>query len=157
MSAPTVVAQSRTIPVSVDFAYEKTLPLPLPKLFRHWYGPLPPIKSIRDEPPSWDTVGQTRTIVLAGTGTLREQLTRIDPPRGFDYRITGITGPLAPLVAVIEGQWRFEPAGAVTKVTWQWTVTPRTSAAKLAMTPFAYIWRGYAGKALAELEKQLVT
>ena len=71
MPAPTVVAQSRTIPVSVDYAYEKTLPLPLPTLFRHWYGPLPPIKSIRDEPPSWDTVGQTRTIVLTGTGTLR--------------------------------------------------------------------------------------
>ncbi|HEY5853666.1 MAG TPA: SRPBCC family protein [Aldersonia sp.] len=156
MPPPTVVAQSRTIPVSVEYAYDKTLPMPMPTLFRHWYGPLPPIKQIRDEPPSWDTVGQTRTIVLAGTGTLREQLTRVDPPHGYDYRITGITGPLAPLVGVIEGAWRFEPAGAVTKVTWQWTITPRTRAAQLAMPPFTFVWRGYARSALAELEKLLV-
>ena len=67
--------------------------------------------------------------MLTGTGTLRQQLTSVDPPRGYDYRITGITGPTAPLVAVMKGEWRFEPVGAVTKVSWQWTVAPRSSAA----------------------------
>lgn len=156
MPAPTVVAQSRTVPVSVEYAYEKTLPLPLTAMFRHWYGPLPPIKKVCDDPPIWDTVGQTRTILLSGSGSLREQLTHIDPPHGYEYRLTGITGPLAPLVSVIEGQWRFEPAGAVTKVTWQWTVTPRTRVAEFAMPPFSLVWHGYAARALAELERLLV-
>lgn len=39
--------QARAIPVTVQDAFTATLPLPLPTLFRHWYGPIPPINVTR--------------------------------------------------------------------------------------------------------------
>ncbi|MGH3525358.1 MAG: SRPBCC family protein, partial [Mycobacterium sp.] len=44
-----VVERSRAIPLSVDDAFSGTLPLPLPSIFRRWYGPIPPIRQVRDQ------------------------------------------------------------------------------------------------------------
>ena len=79
----------------------------LPTLFNRWYGPLPPIKAVRDQTGEWDGVGQTRTIALAGGGTMRETLTEIHPGQSFGYTITSITGPMAPLIDHVEGKWIF--------------------------------------------------
>ena len=43
MTYPLVVEQSRAIPVGVEDAFRGTLPMPLPPLFRRWYGPIPRI------------------------------------------------------------------------------------------------------------------
>jgi len=42
--------------------------MPLPTLFKRWYGPIPPIKEVRDQSGDWDTVGQSRRIFLTGGG-----------------------------------------------------------------------------------------
>ena len=115
---PVVMEHSRAIPVDVATAFDRTLPIALPTLFRRWYGPIAPIKAVRDQTGEWNSVGQTRTVVQVGGGSMREELTLLDPPHRFGYTLSGITGPLAPLVDHIEGQWRFAPVGTGTRVTW---------------------------------------
>jgi hypothetical protein len=151
-----VVEQSRAIPAGVEDAFAGTLPLPLPTLFRRWYGPIPPIKQVRDQTGDWDAAGQTRTVLLTGGGSMREQLIGVDPPHSFDYTLTDIHGPLAPLVGLVEGQWRFTPKGTGTEVTWRWSIHPRSALASPALPVLGRLWQGYARRALEELSAQLV-
>jgi hypothetical protein len=94
--------------------------------------------------------------VLVGGGSMREELTRMDPPNAFGYTLSDITGPLAPLVRLVEGQWLFEPAGTGTKVTWRWTIHPRATLSAPLLPVFGRFWRGYARQSLEELSNQLV-
>ena len=96
-------------------------------LFRRWYGPIPPIKKVRGQVGEWATPGQTRTVALTGGGTMREELTRADPPSSFAYRLTDLTGAVGPLVDHIDGAWTFTPVGTGTRVSWCWTLYPRSA------------------------------
>src|ERR1700752_884411 len=142
-SSPLVVKQSREIPVGVEQAFGM-LPMPLTDIFRRWYGPIPPIKQVLGQDGEWGTVGQARTVKLVGGGSMLETLTRVDAPRSFEYQITDVKGPLAPLVGRIEGVWSFDPVGEGTDVGWQWTIHPRSSVSALALPVFGRLWRGYA-------------
>ena len=64
MAQPLNVSASRSIPVSVEAAYDAVLTMPLPRIFNRRYAALPPIREVRDQEGVWGTVGQTRTIVL---------------------------------------------------------------------------------------------
>jgi hypothetical protein len=150
------VERARAIPVIPGEAFARTLPMPLPTLFRQWYGPIPPIKDVRDQSGDWNSVGETRTIALAGGGTMRETLTAVDPGHSFGYTITDITGPMAPLADHIDGVWIFEPAGTGTAITWRWTLHPKSVFSAAALPVFAKIWRGYAGRALESLSDYLI-
>ncbi|MCB1246739.1 MAG: SRPBCC family protein, partial [Acidimicrobiia bacterium] len=86
--------RSRTYPVSEEVAFDRTLAYPLPKLFRHRFGPIPAIKDVREQLGDFDTAGDARTIVLKGGATMREELVEVDRPWVFRYRITDITGPM---------------------------------------------------------------
>jgi hypothetical protein len=130
--------------------------MPLPTLFSRWYGPISPVKSVRGQTGEWSGAGQTRTVVQVGGGSMREELTAVDAPNTFSYTLTDVTGPLAPLVEHIDGQWRFSPVGTGTEVTWQWTVHPKSAAAALAMPAFAALWRGFARQALEQLSAELL-
>lgn len=156
MANPLVLEQSRAIPVTVEDAFARTLPLPLPDLFCHRYGPLPAIKEVTGQVGDWGRAGETRTIVLADGGTMREQLLTVGPPHEFTYRLTDITGMLASLATQVEGRWAFAPAGTGTLVTWTWSVQPRTSASSLALPVLGRFWKGYARVALQELSDQLL-
>jgi hypothetical protein len=151
-----VMEQSRAIPVDVDTAFRRTLPMPLPTLFRRWYGPISPVKSVRDQTGDWSAAGQTRTVIQVGGGSMREELTVVDAPNMFGYTLSDVTGPLAPLVDHIDGQWLFAPVGTGTAVTWRWTVHPKSAAAGVAMPAFAALWRGFARQGLEQLSHQLL-
>lgn len=110
MAKSVVVEQSRAIPVQSEDAFGGTLAAALPVICSHWYGLIPPIKEVRDQTGAWDSVGQARVITMVGGGRVREELTSVDPPRSFGYTLTDIKGPLAPLVALVEGKWSFAPA-----------------------------------------------
>jgi hypothetical protein len=151
-----VLEQSRAIPVAPEEAFARTLPMPLPTLFRQWYGPIPPIRAIRDQTGEWERAGQSRTIVLKGGGTMRETLTSVDAPKSFGYTITGITGPMAPLIDHVEGAWIFTPQGTGTRVTWRWTLHRKSALTAPALPVFARLWRGYARQSLESLSDHLV-
>jgi Polyketide cyclase / dehydrase and lipid transport len=156
MARSVVVEQSRAIPVAVEDAFNRTLPLPLPVIFSRWYGPIPPIKAVRDQTGEWDAAGQTRTVVMVGGGSMREELTSVEPPRSFGYVLSNIKGPMAPLVGSIEGKWSFTPTGTGTTVTWQWILHPRSGATAPALPVLGRIWKGYARRALETLSDLLV-
>ena len=156
MAEPLRVEQSRTIPMAQEDVFRDMVPMPLPKLFRRWYGPIPPIKETRDQTGDWDAVGQTRTVVLVGGGSMREQLTQFDPPRSFGYTLSDIRGPLAPLVGHVDGAWIFSPIGAGTAVTWRWTIHPRSGLTAPLLPIFGKLWKGYARQSLEELSRQLL-
>lgn len=147
---------SRTYPVPVERAFDQLLPTPLPELFSRRYAALPPVREVRDQDGEWGTVGQTRTIVLADRGTMRETLVSVDRPRSFGYRISDVSGPMKPLASSIDGLWTLEEAGTGVRVTWAWSLHPASSAAGLLMPALARMWRGYARQALDELERILV-
>jgi Polyketide cyclase / dehydrase and lipid transport len=155
MAQPRTFEQSRQIPIDVQQAFDGTLPMPLPTLFRRWYGPIPPINKVLNQTGDWHSVGQTRTVKLTGGGSMREELTQIDPPHAFGYLLSQIKGPLSPLVSSVRGEWLFASAGAGTTVTWRWTIHPRSRLAALALPVFGLLWRGYARQALEELQQLL--
>jgi hypothetical protein len=151
-----VVAQSRAIPVSVEDAFAKTLPIPLTVICSRWYGPFPPIKAVRDQTGDWDAVGQTRVATLVGGGSVNEELTSVDPPRSFGYTLSGVKGAMAPLVSSIDGKWSFAPAGTGTTVTWQWTIHAKSGLVAPLLGVFGRMWKGYARLTLENLSDQLV-
>ncbi|HWJ98279.1 MAG TPA: SRPBCC family protein [Acidimicrobiales bacterium] len=156
MAPPTFVSCSRTYPVPADQAFEHTITWPLEELFPRRFGPIPPITGT-DHDGEWGTVGQVRTIHLSDGGSMQERLVTVDPPREFGYEITGITGPMAPLAARIEGTWAFAPVGSGSRITWSWTIHPKSSASSLVLPVFARIWKAYARRALDQLDDLLLS
>ena len=156
MAQALVVEQSRAVPVTVADAFTGTIPIPLDELFCRRYGPIPPIKEVRDQSGAWDAVGQTRTIVLSGGGSMAETLTSYDEPRSFGYALSDIKGPMAPLVSGVNGEWSFHPVGTGTRVTWRWTIHPRSGLTAPLLPVFGRLWKGYAARSLARLSDLLV-
>jgi len=149
------LSESRTVPAAPEEAFARTMPMPLDQLFTSRSGPIPPIKETQEQPATWDTVGQSRLIVLTDGGTMRETLTTVDRPRSFGYDITDLTGAFKLLVGSGSGLWAFEPDGTGCRVTWSWTIHPRGPMGPLAMPAFGRFWHGYARKALAQLDINL--
>lgn len=152
------VQKSLDIPVVVDDAFAGTLPIPLTKVFSRWYGPIGPVKEVRDQHGVWGTVGQTRTVLLSPTGSFREELTSLDPPHSFGYRLTGVTGPLGLLVDSVEGKWTFSPIGWTneeTVVGWSWNIRAASRLAAPLLPALGRVWKGYARQSLETLSAEL--
>ncbi len=144
MSEPLELEYSDVVPAAADRAYDLVLGTPLEQIFDRRFWAIPPVVGVRDQVGEWERPGQSRTIVLADRGTMREEITLAEPPGAYGYEISHVTGPLKPLVASARGSWTFAPDGAGTRITWRWTVQPRNRAAALAMPLFAFLWRGNA-------------
>jgi hypothetical protein len=155
MAHSLVVEESLVIPVPAPEAFHRTLPAPLPEIFKRWHGPFPPVKEVREQTGAWDAVGQTRTVVLAGGGSTREELTRVDPPQAFGYRLTEITGPMALVVDHVLGEWIFTPAAGGTEVTWRWDIHSKSPLTSWLLPLFGRMWKGYAQQALWDLSTTL--
>ncbi len=151
MSATVDLEHSEVFPVPVEHAYATTVGVRLEEIFRRRFWAIPPIVAVRDQVGEWGTPGQTRTIVMADHGTLHEELTHAEPPHAFGYDLSQVTGPMKPLVSTVRGRWTFTPEGGGTRITWLWTVQPRSSAAALAMPLFGWLWRGNARQGFEEL------
>jgi hypothetical protein len=153
--AHSIVEESLVIPVPAAEAFHRTLPAPLPEIFKRWHGPFPPVKEVREQTGAWDAAGQTRTVVLAGGGSTREELTSVDPPHSFGYRLTQISGPMALLVDHVLGEWIFNPAAGGTEVTWRWDIHPKSPLTSWLLPLFGRMWKGYAQQALRDLSATL--
>jgi hypothetical protein len=156
MTKPLHLQRSRAFPVSVEHAYDVVLPTPLPGIFSRRYAALPAIREVRDQDGEWGTLGQTRTIVLADGGTMRETLTSLERPDRFGYLISDITGPMKLLGRSIEGLWTFDQVGTGVRITWSWVLEPASAPAGFTMPLFARLWQGYARQAMEEIEAVLL-
>lgn len=156
MAQPVIVEESRSIPVNVEDAFHGTLMMDVPAVFHRWYGPFPPIRQVLNEGNIWGTVGQTRTLMLAGGGSTIEELTKVDSPHSFAYHVGNIKGPLSFVASGIDGEFEFMPNGTDTKTTWRWKVYPRSVLAAPAVVALGWLWHGWARQALKALSSQLV-
>ena len=143
------------VPVEATAAFGRLIAGALPEIFSKRYAAFPAIREVLDQPDDWGVVGQTRIIVLADGGRLRETLTEVDPPRSYSYVLDEIHGALRPFVSTVDGTWTVTPAGDASRIGWSWTLHPKTSPARLTMNVIGRMWKGYADRALAELESIL--
>ncbi|WP_440713690.1 SRPBCC family protein [Gordonia sp. FQ] len=147
---------SRAVPVPVEEAFAKVLPVPLERIFGRRYAAIAGISAVEGQQGDWATAGQTRTVVLSDGGRLRETLTEVAEPRSFAYTLTVARGVNRFLIGGVVGRWTFTPAGTGTRITWSWEVTPANRAAVALMPLFARMWRGYARQAMEEIETVLL-
>ena len=147
--------ESVVMPIPAAEAFHRTLSIPLPELFKRWHVPFPPVKEVREQTGEWGTAGQTRTVALAGGGSFLEELTSVDPPRSFGYRLTDITGPMALLAGHVVGEWTFTPAEGGTEVTWHWVIHPKSPLTSWLLPPVGRRWKGYAQQSLRNLSSTL--
>jgi hypothetical protein len=156
MAQPVIVEQSSRVPVSVEGAFNGTLTMDVTAVFHRWYGPFPPIREVRGQDKVWGTVGQTRTLILAGGGRTVEELTKVDAPRSFAYRVGDIKGPLSFIASGIDGEFVFAPADTGTEATWRWTIHPRSALTRPCVMVLVPFWHGWARHALEDLSRQLM-
>ena len=154
MGTTVPLTESRVFAVPVEEAFDRILPMPLNELFVHRYGPLPPVRATMPKD-GWGTPGQRRTVMFTGPGSVQEELLSVERPHRFRYRLSRPTGPLALLVAGLQGDWTFDPDGAGTRITWAWDVEPRNRVGRAAMPVFARLWHGYARATFTRLDELL--
>jgi Polyketide cyclase / dehydrase and lipid transport len=150
------VEASRLFAVEPTEAFDRLMGARLPEVFSRRYAAIPAVREVTDEPGDWGSVGQTRTIVLADGGRLRETLTSVDRPHGYAYTLDEIHGPLRPFVSTVDGVWSVTPEGTGARVGWAWTLYPKASPARLTLSVIGKMWTGYAERALKELETILM-
>ena len=149
------VEASRLVSVPPEQAFDRLIAAPLPEVFARRYAAFPAVESVRDEPADWGSVGQQRTIVLADGGRLRETLTVVDRPRGYAYLLDEIQGAMRPFVRSVDGAWSVAPEGEGCRIGWAWTLHAKMSPARLTMNVLGRMWKGYAERALEQVEEIL--
>ncbi|WP_282785826.1 MULTISPECIES: SRPBCC family protein [unclassified Nocardia] len=142
------VTVESTCRTSAATAMEVIAPIDLPTIFTGM-GPLPAVREVRDQSGPWDTAGNTRTVVLSDGSTAREELTGYTRARHFSYELTEFTGTMRRLVAKVDGEWTFTPAGRNSLVRWTYSFFPHPGRARLVRYVVAPLWRRYATATLA--------
>ncbi len=135
-----------------DRVFDTLFTAPREVVFARRFAAFPPISEVRDQEGRWDTVGQTRTLVLGDGGTMHETLVAVDRPHSFAYMLDDFHGRLRPFVRRVEGVWTVTPEGDGSRITWAWTVHPAGPPGRLTMNVIAKMWRGYAERALENVE-----
>lgn len=155
MATPTTARRSGVVAAPPETVFEAALSLPLPRLYSRRYGPMPPIVDVREQQGPWTTPGQTRVLVTADGGSMREEMLTLQRPHRFSNRLTVLGGPFRPLVATVEEVWSFRPVGTGTEATWEWNLYARSAATRLLTPLVARLWRGYADRVLDQLAAEV--
>jgi hypothetical protein len=96
------VETSRLVAVEPTQAFERLLAARQAEVFSHRYAAFPAIREVTDEPETWGVVGQSRRLVLADGGGMRQTITAVDRPLRYAYLLDEIQGALRPFVRTVE-------------------------------------------------------
>jgi hypothetical protein len=115
--------------------FDCVLPIELSHIFKK-YKFLPGV--IRtDEKEKWIKSGLTRTVFFEDGNTAKEQLTEVNSPEYFAYKITNFTSALRFLVYQINGNWKFTtPNADLTKIVWEYELIPKNNFAHWIILTF---------------------
>jgi len=144
VTAPYLLSSSTVVPVPAEVAFQGILDAPLPVLFPKRSGPIPPVDHCEGQDGAWDTVGQTRKVVLSDGGSNVETLVALQPSTDYRYRLSDFTGPMKALVASVEGRFAFVPDGSGTRVTWSWEMHATSPVTRALLPVLGFFWRRYA-------------
>ena len=116
----------------------------LPKVLTG-YGPLPAVVRTSENTGPWDRPGSARLIHLADGSSVREQVTDLDRPRFFAYRVWDFGNPIVRRLAdEARGEWTFAAVPGGTQVTWTYTFRAKNRWAAVPLSGIAQLlWRGY--------------
>jgi len=144
-TVPTVSATTTAPP---ERAFDVIVPIDLSSIFQRWFF-IPGVDGVRDQTGPWDAAGQTRTVLLSDGTSVQEQLTKVERPTGFSYRVGPFPRPLGLLARGATGSWSFapEPDGS-TSINWTYSFDPAPGRAWLVRLLIAPAWRRYAQRGL---------
>ena len=151
------VEASRLVAVDPTQAFDRLIAARLPEVFSRRYAAFPPVREVTDEPDDWGSRRARRARSTSPTAAASsETLTAVDRPHSYAYLLDDVHGPLRPFVRTIDGIWSVTPEGTGARIGWEWTMHPKASPARLTMNVIGRMWKGYADRALAELESILM-
>lgn len=148
---PVPVTVWRRVDASVADAFTAVVPVDLASVFCG-FGPLPAVTRTEGDAGAWGTAdGQSRTVLLAGGGRLRETVLQAAAPGLFRYEVVPERGALRYLVRSIEGRFVFsESEAGGTVIRWTYVFRPRRGT-RIAVRALAPIWRRYAREVMERL------
>lgn len=156
-----------TARVPIERAWDRFVPVELPKVFPRAKGPIPRVVSVEDQNGRWDEPGRSRTVVLGDGSRVHEAITLSEPTGGeapsngqarFGYTVSGFSGPLGKLAREARGLWVFTEVPDGTRIEWTYAFMPTTTFAKPVLAfIIATFWKAYMRDGmeniLAELER----
>ncbi len=80
-----------------------------------------------NETQKWNTDGLVRTVFFDDGNTAQEELTFVDSPNYFSYKITNFTSPLRFLINQINGTWKFDYTKDVVNIVWTYQLVPKNN------------------------------
>ena len=120
------------------------------------YGPLPAVKGTKLLVTPFEQIGGRRQVNLSDNSIAFEEITALDPPTHFAYRVWGYTNSMANLALEAHGEWWFEPRGTDTHITWQYTFTPKSALSKPVLRMIVNVFfRGYMQRGLDQIKAQV--
>ena len=148
MSRSVDVSVTARAAAPVEVAFDTIAPIDLASIFDRWLL-IPGVRGVRDQSGPWDAPGRTRTIQLSDGSEAPEQLTAVDRPRSFAYRVGPFPRPLGLLAASAEGDWSFTPSpGGGSEIRWTYRFIAQPGRRAVVQALIAPMWRGYARRAL---------
>lgn len=149
------LASSRIVALPQQDAFERTLARDLPEMFVRGAGPIPAVRETEHLAGTWSAVGDRRRIVLKDGTSSVETMTSCDPPHGWTYALSELSGPMKLLVGDVQGRFSFVPRGAGTEVTWSWKLRPSNPVTGPLLHLVGFFWKKYAAAGLAELDRRI--
>ncbi|MFM9876745.1 MAG: SRPBCC family protein [Rhodoglobus sp.] len=128
-------------------AWEVSGPLD-PTLYYPKFGPLPAVVGVRDQTGPWDTVGQSRTLLLSDGSSVVETITDADSPTFFAYELSNFTKLFGGLVSGARAEWRFERNDGGTSIRWTYTFHAKAGRGLIVAAIVRLFWARYMTRVL---------
>jgi hypothetical protein len=107
----------------LDWTWSVLVPID-PSRFYPKHGPIPATIGVREQSGPWDTVGQTRKLLLADGGHVIETITNVEPNHFFAYELTDFQKLFKRLVDHARAEWTYTEQPDGTLVHWTYTFYP---------------------------------
>jgi hypothetical protein len=137
--------------------FEHIVPIDLASIFKG-YGSLPAVEGTQKQTGAWDSVGQTRTVILSDGSSAQEILTEYEHPHYFSYTVRGFSGVFRFLTSSAHGEWWFESNSSKshTHIRWRYTLDAKSILAAPILWFIAnFLWRGYMKNVVMLCKKQV--